>query len=205
MPVIHSNSKKIGDVVINKSMSYGSAILLLGGMTIGASAQEADKTKEVEKVERVTITGSSIKRIDAETALPVTVIKADEFVKKGMTSIEEVMTSLSMNQQTTVAAGNVGAETGGKSSANLRGLGDGRTLILLDGHRLPNHPYDGSSVDLYSIPFAAIDRIEVLRDGASHIYGTDAIAGVINFITKRSVKDTTVTLEAVTPQQSGAR
>lgn len=191
--------------MIKKSLQYGSAILLLGGMTVSASAQEVDKTKEAEKVERVTITGSSIKRIDAETALPVTVIKADEFVKKGMTTIEEVMTSLSMNQQTTVAAGNVGAETGGKSSANMRGLGDGRTLILLDGHRLPNHPYDGSSADLYSIPFAAIDRIEVLRDGASHIYGTDAIAGVINFITKRSVKGTTVTLEAVVPQQSGAR
>ncbi|MDL2354663.1 MAG: TonB-dependent receptor [Pseudomonadota bacterium] len=178
---------------------YRGALLILGGIAASAAAQDADQ------VTRVTVTGSSIKRIDAETAFPVTVIKADEFISKGMTSVEEVLTSLSMNQQSTVAAGNVGTESGGKSSANLRGLGDGRTLVLLNGRRLANHPYDGSSADLYSIPFAAIDRIEVLRDGASHIYGTDAISGVINFITKRSVTATTVTTEAVLPQHSGAR
>ncbi len=181
------------------SLTYGSTILLLSGIAVSATAQEADK------IDRVTITGSSIKRLDAETAFPITVIKADEFAKKGMTTVEEVLSSLSMNQQTTVGAGNVGTESGGKSSANLRGLGDGRTLVLLNGRRLANHPYDGSSADLYSIPFAAIDRIEVLRDGASHIYGTDAISGVINFITKRSVVGATVVAETVLPQQSGAR
>jgi iron complex outermembrane receptor protein len=178
---------------------YKGVLLLLGGIAANAAAQTA------EPVTRVTVTGSSIKRIDAETAFPVTVIKADEFINKGMTSIEEVMTSLSMNQQTSVGAANVGTETGGKSSVNLRGLGDGRTLILLNGRRLANHPYDGSSADLYSIPFAAIDRIEVLRDGASHIYGTDAISGVVNFITKRSVLGATVSAEASVPEQSGAR
>ena len=190
---------------MKKSTNYGAAILLAGSIATHAAAQEADIVPEVEKPERVVITGSSIKRIDAETAFPVTVIKADDFVKKGMTTVEEMLTSLSMNQQTTVGASNVGAETGGKSAANLRGLGDGRTLILLNGRRLANHPYDASSADLYSIPLAAIDRIEILRDGASHIYGTDAIAGVINFITKRSVTETTVNAEAVVPQQSGAR
>ncbi|MES2128659.1 MAG: TonB-dependent receptor plug domain-containing protein, partial [Pseudomonadota bacterium] len=178
----------------------GALLLLSGSLAASAVAQEAQ-----EKVQRVTITGSSIKRIDAESTLPVTVIKAEEFAAKGMTTVEEMLTSLSMNQQGTVGAGNVGAESGGKSSANLRGLGDGRTLVLLNGRRLANHPYDGSSADLYSIPFAAIDRIEVLRDGASHLYGADAIAGVINFITKRSVTDTTVSAEGVRPQQSGAR
>jgi iron complex outermembrane receptor protein len=191
--------------VIKESMNYGGAILLAGSIAVSAAAQETGTAPDTEKMERVVVTGSSIKRIDAETALPVTIIKADEFIQKGMTTVEEMMTSLSMNQQSTVGAANVGAETGGKSAANLRGLGDGRTLILLNGRRLANHPYDASSADLYSIPLAAIDRIEILRDGASHIYGTDAIAGVINFITKRSITDTTVSAEAVVPQQSGAR
>lgn len=183
---------------MKNTWTLSSVALLLGTAAAAAAAQEA-------VVERVTITGSSIKRLDAESAFPVTVIKAEEFARKGMTSIEEMLTSLSVNQQSSVAAGSVGAQTGGKSGANLRGLGDGRTLVLLNGRRLANHPFDGSSADLYSIPFSAIDRIEVLRDGASHIYGADAIAGVINFITKRALDDTTVTAEAVLPQQSGAR
>ena len=184
--------------------TYIGAACLAGGVAVTAAAQDSAPA-DGNAVQRVTVTGSSLKRLDAETALPVTVIKADDFARKGITSVEEMLTSLSMNQQSTVAAGNVGTETGGKSSANLRGLGDGRTLILLNGRRLPNHPYDGSSVDLYSIPFAAIDRIEVLRDGASHIYGTDAISGVINFITKRSYTGGSLTAETVLPQQGGAR
>lgn len=185
-------------------LTYGGAVLLLGGIGITAGAQEIAPVPHSDAVQRVIVTGSSLKRLDAETAMPVTVIKAEEFARKGITSVEEMLTTLSMNQQSTVAAGNVGMETGGKSSANLRGLGDGRTLILLNGRRLPNHPYDGSSVDLYSIPFAAIDRIEVLRDGASHLYGSDAISGVINFITKRSYTGTAVTAETVLPEQGGA-
>jgi iron complex outermembrane receptor protein len=186
-----------------RKMSRHGLAVLIGSAALSAGAQE--KPNDAQTIQRVEITGSSIKRIDAETAFAVTVIKAEEFAQKGMTSVEEVLTSLSMNQQSTVAAANVGTESGGKSAANLRGLGDGRTLVLLNGRRLANHPYDGSSADLYSIPFAAIDRIEVLRDGASHIYGTDAISGVVNFITKRTVNSTTVSAEVVVPQQSGAR
>jgi iron complex outermembrane receptor protein len=187
------------------ALTYIGAAWLVGGVVATAGAQESAAAPGGDAVQRVTVTGSSLKRLDAETALPVTVIKSEDFARKGITSVEEMLTSLSMNQQSTVAAGNVGTETGGKSSANLRGLGDGRTLILLNGRRLPNHPYDGSSVDLYSIPFAAIDRIEVLRDGASHIYGTDAISGVINFITKRSYTGGSLTAETVLPQHGGAR
>ncbi|MDL2354672.1 MAG: TonB-dependent receptor plug domain-containing protein [Pseudomonadota bacterium] len=177
-------------------LTYGGAVLLLGGIGVTAGAQDIAPVPQSDAVQRVIVTGSSLKRLDAETAMPMTVIKAEEFARKGITSVEEMLTTLSMNQQRSVAAGNVGTETGGKSSANLRGLGDGRTLILLNGRRLPNHTYDGSSVDLYSIPFAAIDRIEVLRDGASHIYGTDAISGVINFITKRSYTGTAAPIPA---------
>ena len=73
----------------------------------------------------------------------------------------------------------------GASGASLRGLGTEYTLVLLNGRRVATHGLNGSSVDLNSIPFAAIDRIEILKDGASAIYGTDAIGGVINFILRR--------------------
>ncbi|WP_163447030.1 TonB-dependent receptor plug domain-containing protein, partial [Escherichia coli] len=76
----------------------------------------------------------------------------------------------------------VGSATGGASFADLRGIGANKTLVLLNGRRLANNAIDGSAVDLNTIPFAAIDRVEVLRDGASALYGTDAIGGVINFI-----------------------
>ncbi|MBI1834896.1 MAG: TonB-dependent receptor, partial [Burkholderiales bacterium] len=174
-------------------------MLLCSAFAVQAGAQET------ATVQRVEVTGSSIKRIDVEGILPVTVVKAEEFIRKGMTSVEEVMGSLSMNMQGTTSSGNVGLEMGGKSSANLRGLGDGRTLVLLNGRRLANHPYDGASVDLNAIPLSALDRVEVLRDGASHIYGTDAVAGVINFITKRSVTGTSISVETNIPQQTGGK
>jgi len=97
----------------------------------------------------------------------------------------------------------VGLSTGGESQADLRGVGANKTLILLNGRRLANHPFDGATVDLNIIPIAALDRVEVLRDGASAIYGTDAIGGVINFITKRSVKGVELTAEMTSPEKSG--
>ena len=97
----------------------------------------------------------------------------------------------------------VGAGTGGRAVADLRGLGGDKTLVLLNGRRLANHPFFADTVDLNIIPVAALDRVEVLRDGASAIYGTDAIGGVINFITKRSVKGFGVTVEAFEPVRSG--
>jgi len=180
------------------------AILLAFGSAAPALAQ-AQEPKPDQAVQRVTVTGSSIKRIDGESALPVTVMKADEFVSKGMTTVEEVLNSVSANQQVTVSSTSIGFDGGGKSSANLRGLGDDRTLVLLNGRRLANHPFDGNSVDLSSIPLAALDRVEILRDGASHIYGTDAVAGVINFITKRAFNGVSATAEVIIPQQTGGR
>ena len=169
--------------------------------SIPAFAQDAP-------MQRVEVTGSSIKRLQAETANPLSVIKADEFVKAGVTNVQEALSRIPANQSG-MGAGNAvggnysGLPTGGQASADLRGLGGDKTLVLLNGRRLANHPYDGASVDLNMIPISALDRVEVLRDGASAIYGTDAIGGVINFITKRSVTTTTVTVEALRPKLAG--
>ena len=154
-------------------------------------------------MQRVEVTGSSIKRLASETALPITSIKADDFAKQGLTTAQEVLSTISMNQSSQSSTQSVGSGTGGQSVANLRGIGGDKTLVLLNGRRIASHPFNGSSVDLNIIPISALERVEVLRDGASAIYGTDAIGGVINFITKRSVKGGSVTVEHYEPQKSG--
>ena len=122
------------------------------------------------------------------TALPVTVIKVEELTKPGVTSTEQAIARIASNQSNFGASESIGGTTGGKSEADLRGLSGptntnaNKTLVLLNGRRLANHAFDAAAVDLNAIPLAAIDRIEILRDGASAIYGTDAIGGVINFI-----------------------
>jgi len=165
-----------------------------------ASAQTADASSD-----RIVITGSAIKRIEAETSVPVTVIKVDELKRQGISSVEQIMQSLSAVQMTTNAAQAIGAGTGGATFANMRGIGSNKTLVMLNGERIANNAVDGSAPDLNMIPFAAIDRIEVLRDGASALYGTDAIGGVINFITKRNFTGGTATVGFDTPKLAGGK
>jgi iron complex outermembrane receptor protein len=193
------------ETVLSRSMRriYASGMLGLGLIAPMAHAQTD------APMQRVEITGSSIKRLAAETANPLTVIKADDFIKQGLTTAQEVLdripsNSSSFGSSNVVGGNSSGLPTGGQASADLRGLGGDKTLVLLNGRRIANHPYDGASVDLNIIPVSALERVEVLRDGASAIYGTDAIGGVINFITKRSVQTTTITAEAILPRKDGA-
>jgi iron complex outermembrane receptor protein len=154
-------------------------------------------------MDRVEITGSSLRRVEAETALPVTIIRAEELVKQGVTTVEQAVGRIAASQTVLSISQSIGATTGGQAEASLRGLGGNKTLVLLNGRRVVNHAYDSGSVDLNSIPLAAIDRIEVLRDGASAIYGTDAIGGVINFITRRDFAGVDVSAEYQKPQHEG--
>ncbi|XLZ72799.1 TonB-dependent receptor [Massilia sp. SR12] len=184
------------------------ATAILGALT--ALPAMAQQQVPEEKMIRVEVTGSSIKRLVSETSQPLTVFKAEEFAKQGLTTAQEVLERIPANQPS-MGAGNVvggnlsGLPTGGQAAADLRGLGGDKTLVLLNGRRIANHPYDGASVDLNVIPVAALERVEVLRDGASAIYGTDAIGGVINFITRRSVNATTLTLEGMLPSDKGGK
>lgn len=156
-----------------------------------------------QAVDRVEITGSLIKRVASETALPVTVIRADELAVSGVTNAEQVVALLAQNQSSTVSSSSVGSSNGGASYANLRGVGASRTLVLLNGKRMVNNPYSAAAVDLNVIPLVAIDRVEVLTDGASAIYGTDAVAGVINFITKRDFQGFKGDVIVTKPQREG--
>ena len=155
--------------------------------------------------QRVEITGSAIKRIDAETVVPVTILKIEDLKAQGVTSVEQIMGSLGAVQMTQGSSQQVGSGTGGAAFADLRGIGSSKTLVLLNGRRVANNAIDGAAPDLNMIPFAALSRVEVLRDGASSLYGTDAIGGVINFITRGDFQGGAITLGADKPQAAGGK
>lgn len=187
-----------------RAMSRALRLMFVGTLASGMHGAMAQTGSDDATIQRVEVTGSSIKRLASETALPITSIKASDFVKQGLTTAAEVLNTISMNQSSTTSSQSVGSGTGGIATADLRGLGSNKTLVLLNGRRIANHPFNGSSVDLNIIPLSALERVEVLRDGASAIYGTDAIGGVINFITKREVQGATVSVERYQPQASGS-
>jgi iron complex outermembrane recepter protein len=202
--------------VLAKSLqlAFSGSIVVWSAASLAQTAAPADQPAQPEQpakaaqpsqLQRVEVTGSAIKRIDSETAVPVTIIKFDDLKKQGITTVEQALVSISGNQTSTGTSQAVGAATGGASFADLRGLGSNKTLVLLNGRRIANNTIDGSSTDLNAIPFAAIERIEVLRDGASALYGTDAIGGVINFITRRDLTGGTIALGADSPQHAGGK
>jgi iron complex outermembrane receptor protein len=173
---------------------------------IGASAwgqQAPASSAPGPELQEIVVTGSMIKRINAETAEAVSIVKLDTLKDLGVTTVEQALALVTSNNATVTTASNVATFNGGASVASLRGLGATKTLVLLDGQRLANNVALGSGVDLNTIPFAAIDRIEVLREGASSLYGSDAIAGVINFITKKDYSGGEVNVNYSHPQHSG--
>ena len=143
-----------------------------------ASAQDA---AEPRGVIRIDVTGTNIPRTESEAPLPVEVITREEIERSGATTVADVMARVAANVLNYKDQFSIIDTLGqpGMSSVNLRGIGDGSTLILLNGRRVANYAFNGGTVDVNSIPLAAIDRIEILKDGASAIYGTDAIAGVV--------------------------
>jgi iron complex outermembrane receptor protein len=159
--------------------------------------------------ERVEITGSSIKRLADETALPVQTIRREDIDKAGVTTAAELLKNISASAANLGDGASITDNQGGQrgfNGANLRGLGVSSTLVLLNGRRMANFasPGDAAGVDLNSIPAGAIQRVEVLKDGASAIYGTDAIGGVINFITRQDYRGAEVGVYAAATQEGGA-
>ena len=157
---------------------------------------------------RVEVTGSNIKRIEGEGALPVQIINRDEIERSGATNAMEIMNLISANNSAgNVSVGNViGLTTFSNQTASLRGLGGPSTLILVNGKRLGTFSggiSGAEGVNLQAIPFAAIDRVEVLKDGASAVYGSDAIAGVINFIMRQDFSGLDATAWYGAPTRSG--
>ncbi|MFZ2653272.1 MAG: TonB-dependent receptor [Burkholderiaceae bacterium] len=173
----------------------------------GTLLLSAQPTFAQQQLDRVEITGSSIRRIESETALPVTVITREEISRSGATTAAELLDRLSMNNgggyNQSLAIGD--AQRPGFAGASLRGLGPNTTLVLLNGRRLAVYAFDGGGTDLNSIAIGAIERIEILRDGASAVYGSDAIAGVMNFITRKDFIGFDATVSARRPQAAGGQ
>ncbi|MDE2081491.1 MAG: TonB-dependent receptor [Burkholderiales bacterium] len=152
--------------------------------------------------DKVVITGSNIRRTSAETPSPVQTLTADDLKQSGYTSISDVLHGITANNMGSLTQANASAFAAGGGGVSLRGLTVGATLVLINGHRMAPYPMpdDGERdfVDLSSIPFDAVERIEILKDGASAVYGSDAMAGVVNVILKKSYVGTRVTAEAGT-------
>jgi iron complex outermembrane receptor protein len=182
-------------------LSQSLRVMFSGGVVFGLGllAQPAMAQEVSPDIQRVEITGSSIKRIAAEGALPVTVITAEAIRASGVTSVVDLVRKLPAAQGSTGETSSVGGGSFGFSGISVHNVGETRTLVLLNGKRLAQ--FGGQTLtgfaagfDLNSIPLSAIDRVELLTDGASALYGADAIAGVVNFITKHNRTDGDVTI-----------
>ncbi len=167
-----------------------SALLLAIVPALSATAQETSTTGSTQQLDTVTVTGSRIKRAEVEGPAPVNILTADQIKKEGFVTVYDVLTTLTEATGTVEADSTWGSHTPNASGLNLRGMGPNRTLLLVNGRRVADYPlpYEGqTNFSNYSnIPAAAVERVEVLTGGASAIYGSDAIAGVVNVILKQN-------------------
>src|SRR5690554_2490948 len=187
---------------ISFALVAGAAAVTGTGVAFAHDADEQATTQQATTLVRIEVTGSRIKRADIEGALPITVIDRVQLEASGDVSVADFLRDTTFNSfgsyQTTSGSSGAGAST-----ISLRGLGSARTLILIDGRRAPNAPMLGQGQDLNSIPMAAVERIEMLSDGASAVYGSDALGGVINIITRRDYEGMEYIIGAGRPTEAG--
>ena len=202
---MNTNLKPGARAVRGVFLAIAGTTIALASLPLAAQTLPATSATELPRVE---VTGSAIRRVQSETALPVQTISRAEIEKTGVTTAAELMGRVSANSNglTDGASINVGGDQRGFNSANLRGIGTSSTLVLLNGRRMANFasPGDDSGVDLNNIPAAALERVEVLLDGASALYGTDAIGGVINFITRKDFQGLEANVYVGTTDEGGA-
>jgi len=227
---VDATGKKIGEIMMGISMRADSlradtppniglkyavrrvaAASALGSIVISlcAHAQEGPLPSPGERtqLQEIVVTGSYIPRTNIETVSPITIITAEDIAISGLTTVADVVHTLSADNSGTLPTAFPGAFAAGAAGVALRGLAVNSTLVLIDGLRAADYalPDDGvrSFVDLNSIQIGTIERIEVLRDGASSVYGADAIAGVINIILKKSYEGFNANAEIGDSQHGG--
>lgn len=176
-------------LIAGRIAGYLSLIVVTGvAGAADAGGPTRDATSSSGTLDTIVVTGSYIRRTDSETPSPVQVISREQIEKSGLTTISDVIRNVSADNSGSLTQNFSGALAGGASGISLRGLTLDATLVLVDGHRMAPYPIadDGQRpfVDLSSLPLGIVDRVEVLKDGASAIYGSDAIAGVVNIILK---------------------
>src|SRR3984885_6102657 len=179
------------------------AALLCAG-SAGAQQAPSSSANSSAELQEIVVTGSMIKRTDTKTPAPVQIITSEDLVNSGYTNVVDLLRNLAANGSGTLNQGFGQAFAAGASGIALRGLSVGDTLTLIDGERMVSYPLsdDGerSFVDVTAIPFNAVDTIEILKDGASALYGADAIAGVVNVKLKKSYVGSEFTAEVGTSQ-----
>ncbi|NVM76431.1 iron complex outermembrane receptor protein [Duganella sp. SG902] len=184
-------------------MARSVRIICAGGLALGMTAAMAQQASD-DVVARVEITGSSIKRIAKEGSLPVQTLSRADIEQSGVQNVADLVAQLPSMQGFITSSASVNGGGGGVQTASIHAIGTQYTLVLLNGRRMA--PYGtGSAVNLASIPLSAVERVEILTDGASTLYGSDAIAGVINFILKKNQTDLVVEGTYNSPQEKGGK
>ncbi|MBY5991287.1 TonB-dependent receptor domain-containing protein [Ferrimonas balearica] len=179
-------------------------ILGASGLAAPAWAEEVQTEAEADEVERIAVTGSRIKRIGDLAPTPVTVITGADMADAGITNVADILNQLpSSTVGLSPETSNNFIFASGLNKTNLRGLGSDRTLVLVNGRRFVAGSNGDSAVDLNTIPTAMVERIEVITGGASAVYGSDAIAGVVNIITRKNVEGFELDASYIQPEQSG--
>ncbi|QJR10314.1 Vitamin B12 transporter BtuB [Usitatibacter rugosus] len=177
---------------LKRKTLYGALVQALGtgvALSVIATGAAAQQTQKVEKIE---VTGSNIKRLDMETVAPVEIITRDQIERTGLPTVAEVIRNVPAAMSGSFNESFSNSFAPGASGVSLRGLGQKTTLVLINGRRTAGYGFaqnlQDTFVDLNSIPTSAVERIEILKDGASAIYGSDAIAGVVNIILRKDFK-----------------
>ena len=199
-----NSSFKIAPIssALKSALLATAGIMLLNTPAVFAAEDSEDSDK------KIVITGSRIKRVHSEGPSPIISISREDMDKQGYATVADVIDGLSQNAGGTLDQSFTFGFTPAASSVNLRGLGFGRSLVLIDGRRLPIYPTGISGttnfVNLSAIPTAMIERIDILTGGASAIYGSDAIAGVINVITRTDIEGANLEMRASGTDEGGA-
>lgn len=179
-------------MIKEKILSRSVRLMFTGGLILGAQLAAA---QDVEKVQKVEVTGTRIPTINVDGPSPVTVLSAKDIKIDGARSVEDLLNNLP--QVFADQGGAVSNGATGTSTVSLRGLGADRTLVLVNGRRLPSGSVNSTAADLNEVPAGLIKRVDVLTGGAGAVYGAGAVAGVVNFILKDNYEG--VELQVETP------
>ncbi len=187
------------------NLSAAIRVALFAGAAVVFAAPafaQTEEEKDATEMETMVVTGSRIKRADIEGAMPVQVIDRETIDASGDISVAELL-----RDSTYASFGNFKPQSGSSAQSladiDLRGLGSQRTLVLIDGRRAPKSPFVGTAADLNAIPLAAVERIEILSDGASAVYGSDAIGGVVNVILRKDFEGAEISYGMGNPRIAG--
>lgn len=184
-----------------KAICAGLTVSAVG--VVGMAGTAVAQDSEERTLERIEVTGSRIKRADVEGPSPITVVERADIDVSGELSVADFLRNNVYNSAGSFRESS-GSNTGSYASVSLRGIGAAYTLVLLDGRRLTaSGATNGTSVDMNMIPMAAVERIEILREGAAAVYGSDAIGGVINIITRRDYEGLAMGVGYASPTRDG--